>query len=85
MSVGGKTMEKDARPLATARVDRESTAGDGNSRIFSRTGISSDWTTIWRIPVGYQDETGFHCGEPPLKEIARVADIEASRTSSYNF
>ena len=67
MSFAGKTSERSASLLATARYHRGSASGI-TSGCFSRIIDLSRLAIILQIPVGYQDETGFDCGIVSAKE-----------------
>lgn len=68
MSLGRKASGEGASRLARARYDdRESTEGK-ESEARDRNARQSKLATIWQVPVGYQDETGFHCGTTPVDE-----------------
>lgn len=66
MSLGRQASESKQSPLARARYDREPVEGEA-AETQSRTGGPFSLATIWQIPVGYQDETGFHCGKPQVE------------------
>jgi hypothetical protein len=58
MIIGRQASEKRASRLATARFDRESAAPDAAS-----------WLAMTlQIPVGFEDEAGFHCGVQQTQE-----------------
>jgi hypothetical protein len=65
-----------ASRMATARYDYES-VGQGSS--VERLAM------ILRIPLGYQDDAGFHCGEPQIMESEPVFEPESSRNETYQF
>jgi hypothetical protein len=68
MSNGYQVPKKCANPLATARLDRES-AGQGDSGSPEQAKLQYRLATILQVPVGYEDDTGFHCGQPQIEEI----------------
>ena len=49
--------------MATARVQSEPAADAGSDSQFSPTD-ESKLADVLKIPEGYQDEDGFHCGVP---------------------
>jgi hypothetical protein len=63
MSLGRQASESAENRLTTVRVDRTSVLGEAAETPERMTG-SFRLATILQIPVGYQDESGFHCGEP---------------------
>jgi len=63
MSLGRQASEIGECRLTTVRVDRKSTTGTGAETRGRMTGPFR-LATILQIPVGYQDESGFHRGEP---------------------
>jgi hypothetical protein len=84
MKLGGQASENSASRLATARYDCES-AGQSGSEELARRGHTTRLATILEIPVGYQDETGFHCGEPRLDENHLFFEQKINITSTYQF
>jgi hypothetical protein len=86
MKLSGQAAENQASRLATARYDSAS-ADAGGSNNSSRTASPFSLTTILQIPVGYEDEHGFHRGEPRVQEIPSFFEPENSTpsTSTYQF
>ena len=81
----GKALKSSASPLATARYDDRETAGKRVSESLSRFASAIKLAAILRVPVGYEDETGFHCGEPQVQKIAQVIDLGQIDLSSCYF
>ena len=81
----GKASENHASPLATARYDARESAGVSDSASASQTASRFGLASILQVPVGYEDETGFHCGEPQVQKIAQVIDLEHMDTSRCYF
>jgi hypothetical protein len=68
MSLGRQASRPNQSKLATGRYDRESKAGSGlESHGAAASGFS--WAALLEIPLGYEDDMGFHCGEPQGKMI----------------
>jgi hypothetical protein len=67
MSSGCQTPENSASRLATARADRGSAVQNNSGRLDQPVG-QFRLATLFQIPVGYEDEAGFHCGEPRVQE-----------------
>jgi len=80
MNVSGQA-DASASRVATARFDRESTNGTGSVSWF-RSSKAFRLTTIFKIPVGYEDETGFHKGEPSFQANSLVFQPEIGSTST---
>jgi len=78
MHVGGQDVKKGEGRMATARADRESQA-ESMSDWLSRTASQLRLGRILRVPVGYEDEAGFHCGEPRVEEILSDSEPPAYR------
>jgi hypothetical protein len=72
----GKASETSASRLATARYDDRESAGGGASEALSRIASALKLARVLRVPVGYEDETGFHCGAPQLGETSPVLGPE---------
>jgi hypothetical protein len=53
---------------ATARLDREF-VGQDRSRWLYQVVRKIRLGVIWRIPVGFEDETGFHLGVQPAQKV----------------
>jgi hypothetical protein len=82
MSNGLKARKKSANQLATARFDRQSAAqGDADSPAQATTQFRL--SAILQVPVGYEDETGFHCGQPQVQEILPDSPTENIFTNPY--
>ena len=73
MNFGGQFSKKDANRLATARLDQAPTG----SRL----------TKFLPIPLGFEDETGFHYGLPSGTQAngTQTADSENTFTNPYPF
>ena len=78
----GKASENHASPLATARYDARESAGVSDSASASQTASRFGLASILQVPVGYEDETGFHCGEPQFEDTAPVIDPEQFSSST---
>jgi hypothetical protein len=76
--------EEHASQLATARLDRQSAASDSADR-RDRSAVQSRIAMMLRIPVGYQDETGFHCGVELVQEAHLVSEPENRFSNPYPF
>jgi hypothetical protein len=84
MSLGREAAETNLSRLATARYDRkaaEGTKSENHGQSASAFGLAS----LLRVPVGYEDETGFHCGEPQNPEIPFDNGSDSIRTNIYRF
>ena len=85
MSIGFQVLKKCTNQLATARYDRES-AVQGDSHLPGQNSIQSCLDTILEVPVGYEDELGFHCGQPQAQEIHQpVSEPENIFANPYPF
>jgi hypothetical protein len=73
MNVGGEDANENAGRMATARADQSSTS-EAKSDWLSRTTGTLRLGTILQVPVGYEDEAGFHCGEPQMEQTLPPAD-----------
>ena len=80
MILGSKTSEKSATRSATARFDHESARGNEGSWLDRATAQLRE-AFAWHIPAGYQDETGFHCGDPRVME----SNNDTASDSQYPF
>jgi hypothetical protein len=67
MKLSGHEWETSASRMATARYDCEP---------ISRSSSGGSLTMILRIPLGYEDEAGFHCGEPQVNATAPAHESE---------
>lgn len=70
MMIGSQTMP-DKISAATARLDREFTGWEGKSWLRQFAG-KIHLAIVWRIPVGFEDETGFHLGVQPRRKDERM-------------
>jgi hypothetical protein len=61
MNFGCQTPDKCAAQTATARLDRE-LAGSAMGAWFDSAVTKIQVAAFFQVPVGYEDETGFHCG-----------------------
>jgi len=79
MNVSYQASDTNTSPLATARYDRESKErrlSDG----LRQKGHPLRLAMILQIPVGYEDETGFHNGEPRVQANLSVFEPEIGIT-----
>jgi hypothetical protein len=86
MNLDAQALNEGASRLATARYDRESANQDAGGT--ARAGHPLRLAMIFKIPVGYQDEAGFHQGEPRVQKTAPWFEPEAEnteRTNTYQF
>jgi hypothetical protein len=67
--------------LATARLDREFVA-DNSAGFVGWAAAQFHSTITFRIPVGYQDDTGFHCGIQYRHEPSSFACVRAQQQLS---
>ncbi len=81
----GKALETSAKRLATARYDGRESAGKSVSEGLSRIASAIKVAAILRVPVGYEDELGFHCGQPQAQETGPVIGPENAGTSRCYF
>jgi hypothetical protein len=70
MSLGRKALAHLASRLATARSDHRESAGESSVESPNRPAKMFGLATILQVPVGYEDELGFHCGQPQAKAAA---------------
>ena len=78
MKLGRKDSTEGVSKPAAARYDSESDAA-------SRNGLRFHLAGFWQVPVGYEDETGFHCGEPQVIASQAVFEQQANVTSTQQF
>ena len=83
MSLGRKALEKIASRLATARYDNRESTEESRSESLNRPAKAFSLAAILQVPVGYQDELGFHCGQPQVGATppVLVVDREDLRTN----
>jgi len=81
MNMNGQIAEQGACQMATARLDRSATEGSSRRRIWPA--VPSRIAMLLRIPVGYQDETGFHCGEERVQEALPLSEQEKRFSDPY--
>jgi hypothetical protein len=84
MNLSVQVMGESAGRMATTRHNREAARQGGFDRP-DRRGQSLRLGMIFKIPVGYQDETGFHRGEPRMEKSLPVLDPEKNETNAYQF
>ena len=85
MKTGCQVSDKDANRLATARADREPEA-QADSGWLHRAASQLPCVIKMEVPVGYEDEDGFHCGEPEVQEYrVSVSQPDSSLTNSHPF
>jgi hypothetical protein len=84
MSLGRQASRPNTSRQATARYDREPVVGNGlESHGAAASGFS--WAALLEIPLGYEDETGFHCGEPQGTMIVPEDRSEANGNLDARF
>jgi hypothetical protein len=81
MSIGCHVSNKSASPLATARADRRPEL-QASADWLDRLARQFRAAMIFQIPVGFQDEAGFHCGDYQTEEP--VFPTNASETTLSN-
>jgi len=82
MILSRKASESTTSQLATARYDRRSAAESGSENPGQTASVFS-WAALLQVPVGYEDDTGFHCGEPQVPELP--LDTGSGSTSSMTY
>jgi len=70
MSLGRKALAHLASRLATARSDQRESAGESGIESLDRPAKMFGLATLLQVPVGYEDELGFHCGQPQVEAAA---------------
>ncbi len=81
MNDNGHVAGKSAGQMATARLDRQASAQEVGD-LQRRSAITSCLAKLLQIPVGYQDETGFHCGDELVREALPFAQENNLRNSN---
>jgi hypothetical protein len=84
MISSGPASNQQAGGLAKARFDSESSAQDVSENL-TRTSSSFSLATILDIPVGYEDDTGFYCGEPQAEGDQLFFEHDINTTRIYQF
>jgi hypothetical protein len=67
MNIGCRISEKRAARLAKTRDDREPSVQD-DADWLDRIAVQFRLARILQVPVGFEDETGFHPGVPWIQE-----------------
>jgi len=81
----GKASKAPASRLATARYDDRGPDGKGVSGKSGRIASVFGLATVLQVPVGYEDETGFHCGEPQQEDIGPIIEPEQNDANRFYF
>jgi hypothetical protein len=84
MSLDGQALDGSASRLATARYDRGSAGGNGSENLAS-VARRFRLAMIFKIPVGYEDEKGFHRGAPRLHQTVTLFGPEKIENDTYQF
>jgi len=71
MMIGSQMMPDKISAAATARLDREFAGWDRKHWLRELAG-KIRLAVIWQIPVGFEDETGFHLGVQQIPENDRL-------------
>ena len=87
MSLARKALDGLTSRLASAQGDERESAGELGSFSLGRVAERLGLTTWWQVPVGYQDERGFHPGPPPMVDLAseRIREREESEPNLTSF
>jgi len=72
----GKASETSTSRLATARYDHRESAGKSVAESLGRIASRFGMAMVLRVPVGYEDATGFHCGTPQGGEFGPPVEPE---------
>lgn len=84
MSLGCQVSEERSSRLATARSDRESAVRNGSDSL-NQAARQFRLAMIFQIPVGYEDDTGFHRGVQRVQEAVPDSPPEMILTDKYEF
>jgi hypothetical protein len=84
MSLGREALDLTKSRLATARFNCESAEEDGSAANGRHAGIFR-LAGFWQVPVGYEDATGFHCGEPQVPEVFLDTEMDDPSQRTYRF
>jgi hypothetical protein len=84
MNLSGQAIKSGASQMATARYDCGS-ARPAAPRRLARSGHPLRLAMILQIPIGYEDETGFHRGEPRVQQTPPVFESEELNKDTYKF
>jgi hypothetical protein len=83
MNIGCQTSSKCAAQSATARLDREFAAQTvGGWFDLARTKIQT--AAIFQVPVGYEDDAGFHCGIQRLEPVLPMVSYSNDEFGKIN-
>jgi hypothetical protein len=83
MSIGCQVSEKYANRLATARMDRAAEV-QASADWLDRLAMQFRLAMTSRIPMGFEDEAGFHFGAEPAEAPRRQApEAKTISTNSY--
>jgi hypothetical protein len=81
MSFNTQAIEDTASPLTTARYEP---AGDSSDDLM-RAARQFRLAMIFKVPVGYQDESGFHLGVKRAQLTAPAPQPEYAEENTYQF
>jgi len=82
MIFGRQASETNTSPLARARYDREP-AKENGSETHGQAAGGFSWAALLQVPLGYEDDTGFHCGEPQVPPVPMADQAGGMSTRIY--
>jgi hypothetical protein len=87
MSLSGKVFAHMTSELVSARYDHGESAGQIGVKRLDRLAKMFTLASLFLVPVGYQDELGFHYGQPQVKSAVpgSVTDQNNLRSNSGSF
>ena len=76
-----------ASQLTTAGYDHRESAGQNRVESLDRPAKMFSLATILQVPVGYQDDLGFHCGQPQVEAtgLGSLTDQHNQRATITSF